>query len=385
MSNSVRSHFLLDPEIIFLNHGSFGACPRPVFDVYQAWQRRLERQPVQFLGREYNQLMQVVRQKLSAFMNCTADDLALVPNATFAVNLVARSLRLNEDDEILTTDHEYGACDRIWQFICQANHAHYRQQPVPVPYHNAGEFLQSLWAGINTHTRLIFLSHITSPTAMIFPVAEVCQRARAEGIPVFIDGAHAPGQTPVDLQAIGADFYAANCHKWMMAPKGSAFLFAGKHVQDILEPLVVSWGWQPGTGFSTGSQFIDHLQWYGTRDPAAHLAIPAALDFIHENKWEEVQQYCHGLLSSALERFEILFDNQSIYQGNHYLYRQMACIPLPNTVKAPELKKQLYDDFKIEVPVLEWKEYKFLRLSVQGYNTVEDIQALELACQTIFS
>ena len=209
--------FLLDPEIVFLNHGSFGATPRPVFDAYQNWQRELERQPVEFLGRRFNNLMRDARAALAAYVHADAADLIYAPNATTALNIVARSLRLNPGDEILTTDHEYGALDRTWRFIARKTGAVYRAQPIPVPITTPEDFVARLWAGVTPRTRVVFLSHITSPTALIFPVAEICRRARAAGIISIVDGAHTIGQIPLNLEEIGADFYASNLHKWLFS------------------------------------------------------------------------------------------------------------------------------------------------------------------------
>ncbi|MBM3128713.1 MAG: aminotransferase class V-fold PLP-dependent enzyme [Chloroflexi bacterium] len=209
--------FLLDPEIVFLNHGSFGATPRPVFDAYQNWQRELERQPVEFLGRRFNNLMRDARAALAAYVHADAADLIYAPNATTALNIVARSLRLNPGDEILTTDHEYGALDRTWRFIARKTGAVYRAQPIPVPITTPEDFVARLWAGVTPRTRVVFLSHITSPTALIFPVAEICRRARAAGIISIVDGAHTIGQIPLNPEEIGADFYASNLHKWLFS------------------------------------------------------------------------------------------------------------------------------------------------------------------------
>ena len=384
MQASILSQFYLDPDIIFLNHGSFGATPRPVFMDYQKWQYRLEQQPVKFLGREYSGFLLEARQKLGKYLHISSDDLVLIPNTTYGVNIVARSIHLQPGDEILSTDHEYGACDRIWQFICDQNQAIYRQQPVHIPFISAEEFVEALWQGVTERTRLIFLSHITSPTSTIFPVAAICRRARQQGITTLVDGAHAPGQIPLNLLETGADFYTGNCHKWMMAPKGSAFLYSHPSVQGLVEPLVISWGWQAEAAFSTGSQFIDYLQWYGTRDPAAHLAIPAAIDFMELQHWDQVRSDCHNLAKEAVQRISTLFEKPSYYGKNDTLYAQMASLPLPGEWELTDLKNTLYDEFKIEIPCISWKGRKFLRISVQSYNSLDDVLALESALQSIY-
>ena len=213
--NQLREQFLLDPDVVFLNHGSFGATPRPVFEAYQAWQRRLERQPVLLLGREVETHLAEARHTLATYLQADGDDLVYVPNATFGVNLVARSLDLGAGDEVLTTDHEYGACDRVWRFLGQKRGFRYVQQHIPLPTSSPEEIVAHFWQGVTPNTKLIYLSHITSSTALRLPVEAICQRAREAGILTLIDGAHAPGQIPLNLTEIGADFYTGNCHKWL--------------------------------------------------------------------------------------------------------------------------------------------------------------------------
>jgi isopenicillin-N epimerase len=372
----LKQHFLLDPSIHFLNHGSFGACPIPVFESYQAWQRRLERQPVLFLGREHDALLKESRAALGAYLNADLNDLVYIPNATHGVNIIARSLNLHPGDEILTSNHEYGACDFTWDFICQEIGAKYIHQPISLPVQSEQDIVEQFWAGVSPRTRLIYLSHITSPTALRLPVETVCQRARAEGILTLVDGAHAPGQMPLDLHAIGADFYTGNCHKWMLAPKGAAFLHARREVQDLVQPLVVSWGYGNHPQFSSGSRFIDLLQWTGTRDPSAALAVPGAIQFMRENNWEEVRRNCHALLRQAVARICELTGLEPLYPIDSNFYYQMAIAPLPAESDLVALKARLYDEFKVEAPLVQWQDRKFVRISVQGYNTQADIDAL---------
>ncbi|HUM71131.1 MAG TPA: aminotransferase class V-fold PLP-dependent enzyme, partial [Chloroflexota bacterium] len=210
---NLKDLFLLDPTVHFLNHGSFGATPSPVFAVYQEWQRRLEWQPVQFIAADLGDHLAAARQALGDYVNSQADDLVFVPNATFGVNVVARSLALGAGDEVLATDHEYGACDNIWRFLSQKQGFRYVNQPISLPTGTEEEIVAELWQGVTARTRVIFVSHITSATAVTFPIAAICARARAEGILTVVDGAHAPGQIPLDMAAIGADFYTGNCHK----------------------------------------------------------------------------------------------------------------------------------------------------------------------------
>lgn len=374
--NNLKSRFLLDPTIHFLNHGSFGACPIPVFEAYQRWQRRLETQPVLFLGREHDELLKQARAALGAYLNADPDDLVYIPNATHGVNIIARSLHLQPGDEILTTDHEYGACDFTWEFLCGKSSAKYIHQAIELPVQREQQIVDLFWSGVSARTRVIYLSHITSPTALRLPVKEICQRARAAGILTLVDGAHAPGQIPVDLQAIGADFYTGNCHKWMFAPKGAAFLYARGEVQALVEPLVVSWGYGNDPQLSSGSRYIDILQWRGTYDPAAYLAVPDAIQFQAEHNWEAVRRDCHFLLRETVARICELTGAQPLYPLDSTLYAQMAIAPLPPDVDLTVLKARLYDEFNVEVPLVQWQDKKFVRVSIQGYNTPEDAEAL---------
>lgn len=373
--STLHQYFLLDPEVHFLNHGSFGATPRPVFDAYQDWQRRLERQPVLFLGREYDALLKESRQALGAYLHADADDLACIPNATHGANIIARSLDLQPGDEILATDHEYGACDYTWEFVCDKAGAKYIHQPISLPVHGEGEVVEQFWQGVTPRTKAVYLSHITSPTALRLPVEAICQRARQAGIISIVDAAHAPGQLPVDLSALGADVYFGNCHKWMLAPKGAAFLYVRHDLQSIIEPFIVSWGSHPTPETTTGSRFIDILQWTGTKDPAAALAVPAAIEFMHEHHWEQVRVECHALLRSAVERVCDLTDLPPLYPLDSDFYSQMAIAPLP-PVDAALLKSRLYDEFKVELPITQYLGRQCVRISIQGYNTQEDVDAL---------
>lgn len=379
--SDLRELFLLRPDVVFLNHGSFGACPRPVFEAYQQWQLELERQPVEFLGRRFGGLLREAREALAAVVGARADDLVYVPNATTGLNAVARSLRLAPGDEVLTTNHEYGALDRTWRFVCARRGATYVNRPLPLPISSADEVIEQLWAGVTERTRVLFLSHITSPTALILPVQELVRRARAVGIITIVDGAHVPGQIPLDLEALGADFYAGNCHKWLNSPKGSAFLYARKEVQPLVEPLVVSWGWQPESSTllsldSNGSSpFVLQHEWQGTRDIAAYLSVPAAIEFEAVHDWPRVRQECHELARYARQALGELTGLEQICPDSPEWYAQMATIPLPSC-DAEELKRRLYDEYRVEVPIIEWNSRQFIRVSVQGYNTREDVEAL---------
>jgi isopenicillin-N epimerase len=372
----LKDLFLLDPQVVFLNHGSFGACPRSVFEEYQAWQLKLERQPVQFLGIELDNYLRHSREVLGEYIHTSANNIAYIPNATHGVNIVARSLTLKPGDEILTTDHEYGACNFTWEFICHKTEAVYKYQAIKLPVTSQEEVLDQFWQGVTPRTKVIFISHIASPTSLTFPVQWICKRAREAGIITVIDGAHAPGQLTLDLSSLQADFYTGNCHKWMLSPKGAGFLYASPEVQSLIEPLIVSWGYQSRCSPARESKFIDLLQWTGTKDPAAALSVPAAIAFMGEHHWNEVQAGCHQLLENAVDRICDQTRLSPLYPLDSDFYYQMGTIPIPQVRDMNELKSRLYNDYKIEIPCIEWNNRHFLRLSVQGYNSEEDIDIL---------
>jgi isopenicillin-N epimerase len=376
----LRHHFLLNPRVVFLNHGSFGATPKPVFRVYQCWQRELENQPVEFLGRRFPGLMQVARKSLAEYLKTSADNLVYTPNVTVSVNIVARSLNLGPGDEVLATDHEYGACDRTWRFLSKEKGFVYKSQRIPVPLESPDVFIKSLWEGVTSKTKVIFLSHITSPTAMIFPIADVCARARREGIFTLIDGAHAPGQIPLDLHDIGADFYGGNLHKWLCAPKGAGFLYARPEVQVLLKPLIVSWGYESET--PSESAFIDLHEWTGTRDYAAYLSVPSAIKFQADHDWENVRIDCHKMLCEVQRRICAL-TGLSPLNSNDSLFGQFVSIPLPDETDIVKLKDDLYKRYSVEVPLIQWNNRKLIRVSIQGYNTKRDVTALQKALQAL--
>lgn len=375
--DGIKSQFLLENNIVFLNHGSFGACPKPVFKTYQQWQCRLEEQPVLFLGREYPGLYAASQSALSHYVHTKSSDIVYVTNATEGVNIVAKSLDLRPGDEILSTNHEYGACDNIWMSVCNDTGARYIRQEIHLPVQSWAMVLENLMDRITPKTRMIYLSHITSPTAQCFPVEEICKAARERGVLTLIDGAHAPGQLDLDISKIDPDFYTGNCHKWMLSPKGAGFLYARQNVQHLLKPLVTSWGWS-GEGFpASGSRFIDLFQWTGTRDPAALLSVPAAIDFMHMNQWKAHQVMCHEMLSWALAEIEGLFGEQPAYIPQVASYHQMGIARLPsNCCDAKLLQKRLYDEYRVEVPLIEWNGAKYIRISVQAYNSQNDINIL---------
>jgi isopenicillin-N epimerase len=356
-----RDLFLLDPEVVYLNHGSFGACPRPVFDVYQEWQRELEREPVNLIERRLDGELARVRSALANYVGAPADDLVLAPNATVGLNTVLRSFGLEPGDEILTTEHEYGAIKLLLDFLSERTGARVVRRP--------GVDAEAIWAGATERTRVLVVSHVTSPTALLLPVDELCGLAREAGVLSVVDGAHGPGQVPLDLERLGADFYAGNCHKWLCAPKGAGFLYVTQEQQELLEPLVVGWGYRE-------SEFALRHGRPGTRDPSAYLAVPAAIDFVREHG-QAVE--CRALLQEgsrelAAAGFAPLTAEQPL---------QMACFHLPHC-DPEEVELRLLEEFRIEAPVRDWNGQILIRVSVAPYNTAEDLERLEAGLRQLF-
>ena len=359
----MRSGFLLDPDVAYLNHGSYGACPEPVFAEYQRLQLELEREPTDFFTRRVftgfwgdddgSGELARARVTLATFLGGRAQDLVFVPNATSGLNAVIRSLELAPEDEVLTTAHEYGAITRTWEFagarlvVCEPD---------------------GLADRISPRTRAVSVSHVTSPTALVFPAEQICAAARAHGALAIVDGAHAPGQVPVDLAALGADVYAGNCHKWLCAPKGAGFLWARPELQAEIDPLVISWGYREDADFG------ERHGWQGTRDPAAYLAVPKAIEV-------------HATFDHAAQR--ALADEAE---------RRLAELGLPRVAGAPapfmravelppcdpaELWRRLYDEFRVEVPVYEWAGRNLLRVSIGPYNDGADVDRLVAALRAL--
>jgi isopenicillin-N epimerase len=368
--------FLVRRDIAFLNHGSYGARPRPVFAAYQRWQRELEAEPVAFLGRQLSGLLGDARAHMAASVGTQGDNLVFVPNTTHGINIIARSLPLQPGDEVLATTHEYGAVERTWRFICEQRGAQYRAQPITLPVTDAAALVEELWQGVTEHTRVLVVSHITSPTALILPVAEICRRAAAQGILTVIDGAHAPGHIELDLARLGADFYVGNCHKWLCSPVGAGFLFARPERQQMLEPLIVSWGWQART--PGPSRFQDYFEWIGTDDPAAYLSVPTAIEFQAQHEWPAVRAACHSLASQARERIGALTGLPHICPDTAEWWGQMCAVPLPiaDTAEAESLQRRLWEEEGVEVPIVAWQDRFFVRVSIQAYNSPRDVDRL---------
>lgn len=376
----LRSQFLLRPDITFLNFGSFGACPKPIFKRYQEFQLELEQEPVQFIVETGLSYLATSRRALGTYLHADPDDLVFVVNPSHAVNLVAKSLLLKPGDEVLSSSWEYGACDRTWQYYCDKAGAAYIKQPIQLPLESTEHFIEQFVKGITSKTKLIFLSHITSSTALRFPVERIIQEATQRGILTFIDGAHAPGQLPLNLQELGADFYTGACHKWMMAPKGCSFLYAKRDRQAMLDPLVVSWGYK--SDHPSHSRFLDYHQTQGTRDFSAFLCIPAAIEFMQQYNWNQVAKDCRKLVYDNAPRFYDLLDAQPLAPLRDTFILQLCSFRLP-TKDAERIKSILFNQYNIEVPVMRHGDQVFLRYSIQAFNTQADLDQLYAALAAI--
>jgi isopenicillin-N epimerase len=377
---TLRDQFLLRPDITYLNFGSFGACPRPIFERYQQFQLELEQEPVQFITQTGLQYIDQSKQALGLFLDADPDDLVLVTNPSYAVNIIAKSLELKAGDEVLATEWEYGACDRTWQYYCDKSGARYIKHPIRLPLESEDDFVEQFLTGITPKTKLIFISHITSSTAIRFPVEEVVAAARERGIMTFIDGAHAPAQVPLRLRELGADIYTGACHKWMMTPKGSSFLYVRKEFQPVFDPLVISWGYK--ADHPSHSLYQDYHQQQGTRDFSAFCCIPAAIDFMKEHDWETVSAECRKTVLDNAMRFCDLLGTKPLVPLNDYFIRQMFSIPI-NTQEPEKLKARLFDEYNIEIPVMRTGDRVFIRYSIQAFNTLEDLDKLEEALKEI--
>jgi isopenicillin-N epimerase len=374
----MRDLFLLDPTVTFLNHGSFGATPRPVFEAYQRWQLELERQPVEFLGRRHDPLLRQARERLGQYVNAAAEDLVFITNATWAVNVIARSMDLQPGDEILTTDHEYGACENVWNHVFERTGAKFSKMHIPLPLPSDAEMVERIWAGVTPRTKALYISHITSATAVTFPLEELVRRCREAGILSIIDGAHVVGQMPLDLTALDADFYTSNLHKWVCAPKGCAFMYARRELHNWLHAAIISWGYSteitPMLSFSEDSLFATRNQYQGTRDISAFLAVGDALDFQAAHDWPTLRAQCHALAVDAQQRVSEITGQPIPVPPDNYV--QLALCELPAGTDLRALKTRLYDQYRVEIPVTEWHGRGFIRISVQVYNTREDIDRL---------
>lgn len=372
----IKQQFLLDPTIIFLNHGSFGACPKPVFENYQHWQLELEKEPVQFIQNTSIGYLNDAKEALAKYIGCSSDDFFFTPNPTIAINTIMRSLELKAGDEILASNHEYGAMDRIWDFYCKKTGAKYIRQDISIPIVSKEQILEEFWKGYSSKTKVIFINQISSATALIFPVKEICDKARALGLITIVDGAHVPGHIDLNIEELNPDFYTGTLHKWMLTPKGCSFLYVKSAFQNTIDPLVVSWGYESEA--SNGNQFLDYHEYQGTRDIAAFLTAPAAIQFLNDNNWVEKSAQCRKLILDNYQSFCDLLQTEPICPISEEFLGQMCSIPI-QTENPFELKELLFSKYKIEIPVMKIGKYTFIRISINAYNSQQDIETLRSA------
>ena len=366
----------LDPAVAFLNHGAFGACPAEVLRRQAELRRQMEAEPVRFFMREMPPLVAAARQSLARWIGARADDVVFVRNATEGVNAVLRSLRFRPGDELLVTDHGYNACTNVANYVAGREGAVVAVARVPVPIRSADEVVDAVMARATPRTRLALLDHVTSPTAVVFPIEELVRQLALRGIDTLVDGAHAPGMVPLDVDSIGAAYYTGNLHKWACAPKGAAFLHVRRDRQDDLQPPVISHGYnqaRPGH-----SRFQDAFDWTGTDDPTAWLCVPAAIEFLE------------GLVDGGLDGL-MAHNRQVVVAAREMLCRRLpvrpvcseemlgsiAAVRLPDDARpAPDaggghrFNRELLDRYGIEVPVYYWPAppHPMLRISAQYYN-----------------
>ena len=368
----MKELYHLDPSITFLNHGSFGACPKPVFEVYQNWQRKLEQQPVEFMAIKVYDHLEEARHALGDYVGCHGDDLIFVTNPTTAVNTVIRSLDLGLDDEVLMTDMEYGSLVRTWEHYAQDKGFSIVQQPTSIPLTTHEDYIEHFWKAVTERTKIIYLSEITSSTGLILPVVAICKKAKEAGIMTIVDGAHVPAHIPLNIAEMDPDVYVGACHKWLSAPKGSSFLYVKKSLQETIEPLIISWGSEVDP---SPSPFIYESQYQGTWDPSAFLTVPAAIQFQQEHDWNSERERSRALNRETRDRIYEIIDTEPICPNTEEWLGQMASI-ITNIENGLDFKRRLMDEYKIEIPVFPWGDKILFRTSFNAYNDENDADRL---------
>ncbi len=386
MNRAALDKWLLDPAVVFLNHGSFGAAPRPVLDEQERLRRQLERQPVSFMRRTLPGALESARRTLGVVVGADPDGLVFVPNATTGINAVVRSLEFGEGDRILTTSHAYGAVRQLLEFATHRTGAAVDVADVPFPVAGPDEVVAAICDAVRPGTRLAVIDHVTSPTALVWPIEEIIHELRGRNVDVLVDGAHAPGMIDVALDAIGATYYAGNCHKWLCAPKGAGFLWVEEAARDRIVPAVVSHGY--GYDRPDRSRFHAMFDWTGTDDPTPQLTVPAAVAFLehmHEDGLGGVRAANHSL---ALRGRAIIADALGIdLPAPEVMIGSMVSIPLPASPEPAHpadidpLQERLLAEHRIEVPVMASPTGagRLLRLSAQLYNDPSDYERLATA------
>ncbi|HEY2840886.1 MAG TPA: aminotransferase class V-fold PLP-dependent enzyme [Pirellulales bacterium] len=374
----IARHWSFAPGVTFLNHGSFGSPPAEVLAARQQLLHRLSQDPVDFLQRFLQPALAEVRARLGAFLGADPDRLAFVENATVGMNAVACSVPLRPGDEVLLSDHEYGAVTRIWQRACARADARLVIAPLAVPAVNAELWVDTLMSRATDRTRLIVVSHVSSPTALILPVEAICRRARALGIPVCVDGPHGLVAVPFELDALDCDYYTASCQKWLLATVGSGFLYVHPRAQGGVRSAIESWGVTQGQPAS----WRDEFNWTGTRDPTSLLVIPAAIDFLERIGVEAFRQRSHYLAQMARQTISDWTGQAPLCPDDTAWYASMASLPLPPGEAMP-LQDALWQRHRIEVPIFEWLGQRLVRVSCQMYTSPSDIERLSCALQSL--
>ena len=371
----------LDPAVTFLNHGSFGACPRAVLDAQARWRAELEAEPVRFLHRELEGRLAAARTALGAFVGADPDDLAFVPNATTGVNTVLQSLDFATGEELLVTDHGYNACRNAVERVAVRAGLRVVVAPVPFPVEGPDQVVEAVLGRVGPRTRLALLDHVTSPTGLVFPIERLVSELARRGVDTLVDGAHAPGLLPLDVEALGAAYYTGNCHKWLCAPKGAAFLHVRRDRQAGIRPLVVSHG--ANAPRTDRSRFRLEFDWTGTADPTAYLTVPEALRYLGglmAGGWPALMARNREVALAARRTLCATLGVAS--PAPDAMIGSLAAVELPPRAGDPEaLQRTLFDRFGIEVLAFVWPSpsVRVLRVSAQLYNTAEDYERLAAA------
>jgi isopenicillin-N epimerase len=375
---------LLDPTVANLNTGSFGPLPKVVFDHVTNLRRQLAEEPMNFLVRQAPPLLWHARERLARFLGADPFRLVFTANVTASINIVAATLRLAAPGEVLLTDHEYGAMHWCWERAAQRLGLTLRTFPLPVMAQNSDEIVDALRSALTERTRLLFFSHVLSPTGLVLPARAMCAEARRRGVLTVVDGAHTPAMIPLDLNALGCDFYGANCHKWLLAPTGAGFLYLGPGNEDRLQPMQVSWGWhhdrsRPDERDEFGSTpRLRALEFEGTRDLCPWLVVPTAIDFQGNLGWQAIRNRVGELVAYVRERIGQEVGLELVTPTDPALHGFMTTFRLPAETDAQTLRRGLWDR-AIEAPIIERPESLLIRVSTHFYNTEEEIGRLAVA------